>query len=93
MRALLIGATGFIGRAVLARLATSADLEPVAAVRRRALPDSPSRTTTVRIAGLSADTDWSQALYQVRSGLDASSQCRRSTLSTASLFLNKEGQR
>lgn len=54
MRALLTGATGIVGRAVLARLAASDDLEPVAAVRGHALPDCPSRATTVRIAGLSA---------------------------------------
>jgi UDP-glucose 4-epimerase len=66
MRVLLTGATGFVGRAVLARLAASDDLEPVAAIRGHALPDCPSRATTVRTAGLSADTDWSQALDQVQ---------------------------
>ncbi|MGF6558093.1 nucleoside-diphosphate-sugar epimerase [Pseudomonas sp. S30_BP2TU TE3576] len=65
MRVLLTGATGFVGRAVLGRLAASDDLEPVAAIRGHALPDCPSRVTTVRTAGLSADTDWSQALDQV----------------------------
>lgn len=66
MRVLLTGATGFVGRPVLARLAASGDLEPVAAIRGHALPDCPSRATTVRIAALSADTDWSQALDQVQ---------------------------
>ncbi|MGE8148269.1 SDR family oxidoreductase [Pseudomonas frederiksbergensis] len=66
MRVLLTGATGFVGRAVLARLAASDDLEPVAAIRGHALPVCPSRATTIRIAGLSADTDWSQALNQVQ---------------------------
>ncbi len=65
MRVLLTGATGFVGRAVLGRLAASDDLEPVAAIRGHALPDCPSRVVTVRTAGLSADTDWSQALDQV----------------------------
>lgn len=66
MRVLLTGATGFVGHAVLARLAASDDLEPVAAIRGHALPDCLSRATTVRIAGPSADTDWSQALDQVQ---------------------------
>ncbi|NWB95168.1 SDR family oxidoreductase [Pseudomonas gingeri] len=66
MRVLLTGATGFVGRAVLGRLAASDDLESVAAIRGHVLPDCPSRVTTVRIAGLSADTDWSQALDQAR---------------------------
>ncbi|PVZ60681.1 NAD-dependent dehydratase [Pseudomonas sp. B1(2018)] len=65
MRVLLTGATGFVGRAVLGRLAASDDLEPVAAIRGHALPDCPSRVVTVRTAGLSAATDWSQALDQV----------------------------
>jgi len=65
MRVLLTGATGFVGRAVLGRLAASDDLEPVAAIRGHALTDCPSRVITVRTAGLSADTDWSQALDQV----------------------------
>ncbi|RON50710.1 UDP-glucose 4-epimerase family protein [Pseudomonas frederiksbergensis] len=64
MRVLLTGATGFVGRAVLGRLAASDDLEPVAAIRGHALPESAPRVTTVKVAGLSADTDWSQALSQ-----------------------------
>jgi UDP-glucose 4-epimerase len=66
MRVLLTGATGFVGRAILARLAASDDLQPVAAIREHALPDCPSRVNTVRIAGLSVDTNWSQALDQVQ---------------------------
>ncbi|MCY1391669.1 N-acetyl-alpha-D-glucosaminyl-diphospho-ditrans,octacis-undecaprenol 4-epimerase [compost metagenome] len=62
MRVLLTGATGFVGRAVLGRLAASEDLEPVAAIRGHALPDCPARVTTVRTAGLDSDADWSQAL-------------------------------
>ncbi|WP_439900110.1 UDP-glucose 4-epimerase family protein [Pseudomonas svalbardensis] len=65
MRVLLTGATGFVGRAVLGRLAASNDLEPVAAIRGHALPDCPQNVTTVRTAGLHADTDWSEALDQV----------------------------
>lgn len=65
MRVLLTGATGFVGRAVLGRLATSNDLEPVAAIRGHALPDFPQNVATVRTAGLHADTDWTDALGQV----------------------------
>lgn len=65
MRVLLTGATGFVGRAVLGRLAASEDLEPVAAIRGHALPDCPARVTTVRTAGLVSDADWSQALDRV----------------------------
>lgn len=65
MRVLLTGATGFVGRAVLGRLATSSDLEPVATIRGHALPDCPQNVTTVRTAGLLPDTDWSDALDQV----------------------------
>ncbi|HGM5550696.1 TPA: UDP-glucose 4-epimerase family protein [Pseudomonas putida] len=66
MRVLLTGATGFVGRAVLGRLTASADLEPVAAIRGHALPDAPQRATTIKVAGLDAATDWSQALDQVK---------------------------
>lgn len=65
MRVLLTGATGFVGRAILGQLAVSDDLEPVAAIRGHALSDCPPRVTTVRNNGLSADTDWSEALNQV----------------------------
>lgn len=65
MRVLVTGATGFVGRAVLGRLAASADFEPVAAIRSHALPDCPQNVTAVRTAGLHADTDWSEALDQV----------------------------
>lgn len=66
MRVLLTGASGFVGRAVLSRLAASDDLDPVAAIRGHALLDCPPRVTTVQIAGLSADTDWSSALDQTQ---------------------------
>ncbi|WP_413794635.1 MULTISPECIES: UDP-glucose 4-epimerase family protein [unclassified Pseudomonas] len=65
MRVLLTGATGFVGRAVLARMATSGDLEPVAAIRGHALPDFPQNIMLVRTAGLDTGTDWSDALNQV----------------------------
>jgi len=65
MRVLLTGATGFVGRAVLGRLAASEDLEPVAAIRGHALSDCPARVTTVQTAGLDSDADWSQALDRV----------------------------
>lgn len=64
MRVLLTGATGFVGRAVLGRLAASDDLQAVAAIRGHALPDCPPHVTTVQVTGLEAGTDWSQALNQ-----------------------------
>ncbi|MGF6129822.1 nucleoside-diphosphate-sugar epimerase [Pseudomonas frederiksbergensis] len=64
MRVLLTGATGFVGRAVLGRLAASDDLQAVAAIRGHALPDCPPHVSTVQVAGLEAGTDWSQALNQ-----------------------------
>lgn len=80
MRVLLTGATGFVGRAVLARLAASDELEPVAAVRGHALPDCPSRATTVRIAGLSAEVRHPAAANQtfpVSDGEELSTQLLR----------------
>jgi len=66
MRVLLTGATGFVGRAVLSRLVASDDLQPVAAIRGHASPDYPQDIAIVRIPGLASDTDWSQALDQVK---------------------------
>ncbi|SDT46368.1 UDP-glucose 4-epimerase family protein [Pseudomonas prosekii] len=64
MRVLLTGATGFVGRAVLGRLAASDDLQAVAAIRGDALSDCPPHVSTVQVAGLEDGTDWSQALNQ-----------------------------
>jgi len=66
MRVLLTGATGFVGRAVLERLAASEGLESVASLRGPALPDCPPNVSTVHVNGLDAETDWSSALDQVQ---------------------------
>jgi nucleoside-diphosphate-sugar epimerase len=65
MRVLVTGANGFVGRALLDRLATSADFEPIASIRSDSMPDRPEKLKVVRTTGLQSDTDWSDALDQV----------------------------
>ncbi|MCD5978834.1 UDP-glucose 4-epimerase family protein [Pseudomonas quasicaspiana] len=65
MRVLLTGASGFVGRAVLAEIATNTDLEPVAAIRTKSLADCPDNVSTFCIDGLQPDTDWTDALSEV----------------------------
>lgn len=66
MRVLLTGATGFVGGAVLARLAGASRHQVVAAARR---PDSAwgGSVSVAKIAGIDGDTDWREAL----AGVDA----------------------
>ncbi|WP_375738000.1 UDP-glucose 4-epimerase family protein [Pseudomonas boanensis] len=61
MRVLLTGATGFVGRAVLERLASAQDVHLVAALRRP-VPGLPGVVSTATIAGIDGNTDWRQAL-------------------------------
>src|SRR5262245_59541395 len=64
MRVLLTGATGFVGGAVLARLAGDTVRHVVAAVRR---PDSAwgSSVSVAKIGGIDGSTDWREALMGV----------------------------
>ena len=66
MRVLVTGASGFVGSAVVARLAADATVLVRAASRRAAAPLD-DRIEQVRVDSLGRDTDWSGALV----GLDA----------------------
>lgn len=61
MRVLLTGATGFVGRELLHRMAAEAALTPVAAVRGP-VSGLPEGVMSMRVAGLEADTPWQDAL-------------------------------
>jgi nucleoside-diphosphate-sugar epimerase len=61
MRVLVTGASGFVGRAVLARLRAAGAYELRAAVRRPDVPRLAGVDYTV-VGGLDRDTDWSAAL-------------------------------
>lgn len=64
MKVLVTGATGFLGRALIARLAADNRFVPRAASRcdERGWRD---RVETVQVGDLSADTDWSDAVREV----------------------------
>nr|WP_315431219.1 NAD-dependent epimerase/dehydratase family protein [uncultured Albidiferax sp.] len=62
MKVLVTGATGLIGRALLAHLQTLPQFMPRAAVRRPASDRIHADIKTVLVADLSADTDWHAAL-------------------------------
>ncbi|AKH20837.1 UDP-glucose 4-epimerase family protein [Sedimenticola thiotaurini] len=64
MRILLTGATGFVGRGLLARLSSLSDIELVAAVRDATVILS-KNTRSITVAGLYPDTDWQQSLDRV----------------------------
>ncbi|HWX29155.1 MAG TPA: SDR family oxidoreductase [Steroidobacteraceae bacterium] len=64
MRVLVTGATGFVGKAVLARLASDSALQIRAAVRRD-VPDLPAGVETVVVGDLALDTDWSRAVSKI----------------------------
>jgi nucleoside-diphosphate-sugar epimerase len=61
MRVLLTGTTGFVGQAVLARLASDSALRIRVAVRRD-VPVLPAEVESVVIGDLSRDTDWTAAV-------------------------------
>ncbi len=66
MRVLVTGATGFVGKAVLASSVSDSTCQFRGAVRRDA-PDMPTGVEPVRVGDLAPDTDWSRAV----SGVDA----------------------
>lgn len=60
-RALVTGATGFVGRALLRRLLSDGRFLPVAAVRH-AFAELPAGVGCVAVGDIGADTDWTGAL-------------------------------
>lgn len=64
---LVTGSNGFVGSAIVQRLAASEGTEPVVAAARGPGLRWPAGVRTVRVDGLSATTDWSNALHGVRS--------------------------
>jgi len=64
MRILLTGATGFVGRGFLERMATLDNLELVAALRSTTV-SLPGNATSLQVAGLEPDADWQTALRGV----------------------------
>lgn len=65
MKVLLTGAGGFVGQALLARLAAQDSLELVA-VSRRPVSGFPQGVTHALVADIAADTAWVQALRSVQ---------------------------
>lgn len=63
MKALVTGASGFIGAALLERLSADAGFEPRAAVRRP-IPRPVEGVTYVRIGELGPDTEWADAVSE-----------------------------
>lgn len=64
---LITGASGFIGRAVLARLMLEGDARLRGAVRLP-VPDMPSGVEPVLVADLAPDTDWCRAVSGATAG-------------------------
>lgn len=60
MRVLVTGATGFVGRRLLERLASLNNFELVAVVRRL-VSELPDQVTILQIVGLEVDTEWREA--------------------------------
>lgn len=67
MKVLVTGATGFVGRALLAQLRTQAQFNVRAAVRQPATDRLGGKVTQVLVGDLGGDTDWRAALK----GIDA----------------------
>lgn len=62
VKVLVTGATGFVGRALVAHLRSQGKFEVRAAVRPSAVGRLPSGTEHIQVGDLDADTDWSVAL-------------------------------
>nr|WP_315185842.1 SDR family oxidoreductase [uncultured Albidiferax sp.] len=67
MKVLVTGATGFVGRALLAHLQTQRQFKVRAAVRPSSVARLPAGVAHVQVGDLDADTDWQAAL----AGMDA----------------------
>ncbi len=65
MKVLVTGATGFVGRALLAQLCTQTQFNVRAAVRQPAAERLGPHVEQVPVGNLGADTDWSTALKGV----------------------------
>lgn len=65
VKVLVTGATGFVGRALLAHLQAQRQFEVRAAVRPTAVQRLPAATQYVLVGDLDADTDWQAALVGV----------------------------
>ena len=61
MKVLVTGATGFVGRALLAHLLTRPQFEVRAAVRASSVERLPAGVEYVQVGDLDADTDWHAA--------------------------------
>jgi nucleoside-diphosphate-sugar epimerase len=64
---LVTGSNGFVGSAMVQRLAASEGAEPIVAAARSPGLRSPAGVRTVGVGGLSSTIDWSDALHGVRS--------------------------
>ncbi len=60
-KVLLTGASGFVGRAIQARLSTDREVELTVVVRHQLAEQQPS-VSTQKIAGIDGDTDWTSAV-------------------------------
>jgi nucleoside-diphosphate-sugar epimerase len=64
MRVLVTGATGFVGHAVIARLASDSAWQ-IRVAARRDMPDLPAGMKSVVVGDLAPDTDWSRAVSEI----------------------------
>lgn len=64
MRVLLTGANGFVGQAVLARLASRSSFQVRVALRRD-VPDLPTGVESVLVGDLAREMDWNRAVSEI----------------------------